>query len=138
MNTALKLICTLFFVAISFNVSIADWFWNSEPEWYICQWGECSLEIGTEQAKWTLEGIEQDRTLSEFVIAVVLYLLTFLALVAVVIIIYAGFNILTSGGDEEKLKSSRRIILYALLGIVLIFLAFSIFTWLEWLLNAEL
>ncbi len=39
---------------------------------------------------------------------------------------WAGFTILTSTGDEEKVKKAKNIIVYALIGLLLIFLAFSI------------
>lgn len=59
-------------------------------------------------------------------------LLTFLYLVAVLLGIWWGFNILTASWDEEKVKKWKTILLQALGWIVVIFLAGSI---IDWLLN---
>jgi hypothetical protein len=62
-------------------------------------------------------------------------LLWFLYLVAVILAIWGGFNILTASGDEEKVKKGKTIILQAIGWVVVIFLAGSI---IDWLLNAIL
>ena len=55
---------------------------------------------------------------------------TFLYIVAVLYGIWWGFNILTAGGDEEKVKKWKTILIQALIGLVVIFLASSIIQWL--------
>ena len=50
----------------------------------------------------------------------------FLYLVAVVFALWGGFNILTAGGDEEKVKKGKTILIQAAIGLVVIFLASSI------------
>ena len=54
----------------------------------------------------------------------------FLYIVAVLYGLWGGFNILTAGGDEEKVKKGKTIIIQALIGLVVIFLASSIIQWL--------
>ncbi len=49
-----------------------------------------------------------------------------LAVVALVLIIYAGFTILTSAGNEDKIKTGRQILLWAIIGLIIIFSSFSI------------
>ncbi len=55
--------------------------------------------------------------------------LAFLAILGVVYGIYGGFQIITAGGDEEKVKKGRTIIIQVLIGLVVIFLANSIVEW---------
>ena len=55
--------------------------------------------------------------------------ITFLYLVAVVFALWGGFNILTAGGDEEKVKKGKTILIQAAIGLVVIFLASSIVNW---------
>lgn len=55
--------------------------------------------------------------------------ITFLYLVAVVYALWGGFNILTAGGDEEKVKKGKTILIQAAIGLVVIFLASSIVNW---------
>ena len=58
--------------------------------------------------------------------------ISFLYIVAVLYGLWGGFNILTAGGDEEKVKKGKTIIIQALIGLVVIFLASSIIQWLIW------
>ena len=56
------------------------------------------------------------------------YLLGFVTIIGVIYVIYAGFQLMTGGGDEEKVKKARQIIIYVLVGIVLMWLAYAIVT----------
>jgi len=47
----------------------------------------------------------------------------------VVFALWGGFNILTAGGDEEKVKKGKTILIQAAIGLVVIFLASSIVQW---------
>ncbi len=53
----------------------------------------------------------------------------FLYILAVVYGLWGGFNIMTAGGDDEKVKKGKTIIIQALIGLVVIFLANSIVSW---------
>jgi hypothetical protein len=44
----------------------------------------------------------------------------------VLFIIYAGFLYVTSNGSEEKTGEAKKIILYCLIGIVIIFASFAL------------
>jgi ABC-type multidrug transport system fused ATPase/permease subunit len=52
--------------------------------------------------------------------------ITFLYIIAVIYWLWWGFNILTAGWDEEKVKNWKKVIINALIWIVVIFLASSI------------
>ena len=54
------------------------------------------------------------------------YALSFVAIIGVLIILFAGFQILTAGGDEKKVGSSKTMIMYAAIGMIVMFLAWSI------------
>mgnify|MGYP000960639954 CR=1 FL=1 len=53
-------------------------------------------------------------------------LLMFVGTVAVIFIVYAGIQLVTSGGDPKKVAAARQIITYALIGLVLVLLSFFI------------
>jgi hypothetical protein len=55
--------------------------------------------------------------------------LVFLGLLGVCYGIWGGFQIVTAGGDEEKVKKGRTIIIQVIIGLVVIFLANSIIQW---------
>ncbi len=125
MNNFLKCfaIGALFFLMISNSFAIWP---NPNPVVDVCQWWNCNLEWWAAIAKDSLEGINNEKSLSEYVIDIIRNLAEFLTLIWVIVIIYSWFTILVSWGDEEKLKSARRMILYVVLWILLIWLAYAI------------
>lgn len=52
--------------------------------------------------------------------------LGFLGIVAVVIIIYAGFKWMTAAGNEEQVGSARKMIVEAVIGLVIVLLSWGI------------
>ncbi len=52
--------------------------------------------------------------------------LGFLGIVAVVIILAGGFQWMTAGGNEEKVKTAKRLIIQGIIGLVIILSAFAI------------
>lgn len=59
----------------------------------------------------------------ESIVTVINFVLGFLALVAVVFVIVGGFRILAAGGNEENVTKGRKTIVYAIIGLVIIFFA---------------
>jgi hypothetical protein len=51
----------------------------------------------------------------------------FLAIICVILVIYAGWLVLISGGDEEKLKKAKNIIIYIVIGFILLIASHAIF-----------
>lgn len=49
-----------------------------------------------------------------------------LGIVAVVIILIGGFKYMTSGGNDEKVKSARKVMTTGIIGLVIILSAFAI------------
>lgn len=62
----------------------------------------------------------------EFVKDILNFILGFLGFIAVVYIIYGGFLYVTSGGNEENTGKAKKIILYAVVGIIIILASFAI------------
>lgn len=60
------------------------------------------------------------------IVKIINYFLTFLGIVAVLMIIYGGATYMTAGGKQESVDSAKKTILYALIGIVIILLSFAI------------
>lgn len=109
------------------NAWIKDFFNSGTPEAYICQGdNECGIDVGVDVLKDNLEGIEKNKSASVYIQDVIIFLIGFMSLIAVIYIIYAGFNILIGWGDEEKIKKSKSIIVYVILGLLIIYLAYTI------------
>ncbi|MDD2907951.1 MAG: hypothetical protein PHH98_04890 [Candidatus Gracilibacteria bacterium] len=121
-----------FFIMFSFGFlsdANAGIFSNNNTEINYCNGVPCGLKDGVDYIqKGGLNGPVTNGTGSEYVQKIVAYGLSFLAIVAVILIIYAGFNLLISIGDEEKAKKSKTIIIFAILGLLIIFLAKPITT----------
>jgi len=97
--------------------------WGDKLEIPYCQSGDdCGLENWVKAIK-NIDGIESTRTASVYIQDIVKYILTFLTLIATIIIIYAWFNLLTWVGDEEKAKKTKSIIIYAIIWLLIIFAA---------------
>lgn len=56
----------------------------------------------------------------------ILWLLSFAGVVALILIIVGGFKFITSGGDPKQVDGARKIITFALIGLVIILFAFAI------------
>lgn len=120
------------FIFTSGIFSVEAWFFDAfisdddTTTRYCDEDGECGLDTWIDVVKNTLNGVETERPASQYIQEVVLYLLSFVSLIAVLIIIYAWFQILVAQGDDEKLKSSKHIIMYVFFGIVVMWLAWPI------------
>lgn len=55
------------------------------------------------------------------------YINGFLGLVIVILILYAGFLVLTSGGDDEKMKKAKNIVKYIVIGVLLLVTSYILF-----------
>lgn len=52
--------------------------------------------------------------------------LSFLGVVAIVIILIGGFKYMTAGGDTEKVKGAQNYIMYGIIGLAIILAAYAI------------
>ncbi len=60
------------------------------------------------------------------VLTIVNFFLTFLGLLAVIMVIYGGFLYVSSAGNEENVNKAKKILLYAVVGIVVIIVSFAL------------
>jgi len=54
------------------------------------------------------------------------WILGFVAMIAVLMLIWGGINYLTSAGDEDKAKTGKKTISYAIIGLVVAGIAYAI------------
>ena len=84
-----------------------------------------ALDVGLGYGTYTGLGTKDIR---EGIMAVINVLLGFLGIIAIVIILYGGFVWLTSGGNEEKVGQAKKIISAGIIGLVIIFVAYALAT----------
>ena len=65
----------------------------------------------------------------EAAVAITNYFLQFLGLVGLLMIVYAGVKMVTSGGNEDAKRSGQKILLYVGVGLIVIFLAYAFIVW---------
>jgi hypothetical protein len=82
-----------------------------------------ALETGINYGTYTGLGTKDIR---EGVMSIVNVLLGFLGILAIIIILWGGFRWLTSGGNEEKVGEAKKIITAGIIGLVIIFVAYAL------------
>lgn len=80
--------------------------------------GQSLTNVNTTDNAWTQLG------------TIINYFLTLLGLVTFIFLVYGGIMILTAQGNDEKVTEARKIIMYAILGVIVIVLAYAINSWL--------
>lgn len=84
-----------------------------------------ALDTGIEYGTYTGLGTNDIR---EGVMNVVNVLLGFLGILAIIIILWGGFRWMTSGGNEEKVGEAKKVITAGIIGLVIIFTAYALAT----------
>lgn len=88
-----------------------------------------SLKAGIDCAKGKFgAGVLTDEatSLSDIIMRVVKFLLSFGALLALAVIVYAGIMYIISLGDDKKTAAAKRMILYAIVGLIIAAASFLI------------
>ena len=96
---------------------------------YAAPLGFGSIQSGAQQAR----GVGQPESLfgDGGVMATVINTLLFLAgALAVIMVIYGGLRYVTSGGNEKSVTAAKNTIMYALVGLIIAFLAYAFISWL--------
>ena len=71
--------------------------------------------------------ISTDETDAKVVIVNIINLaLTFLGLIAVILILWGGFKWMTAGGNDESVEAAKKIIIAAVIGLAIILSAYAI------------
>jgi hypothetical protein len=82
------------------------------------------IDAGTTKVKESLKG--RSDNLEDGVQGIITFITNLLYLIAVAFVLYGGFLMMTAGGEEDKVKKGKTILMQAALGLLVIFLASSI------------
>jgi Zn-dependent protease with chaperone function len=80
-------------------------------------------ELGLDYGTYTGLGTKD---LKEGVMTIVKYLFGFLGIIAILLMLYAGFIWMTAAGNEEKVSQAKKILTAAIIGLVIIFISYAI------------
>lgn len=76
----------------------------------------------------TQAGYANNTTLESVIASIVQYLLSFLGVIFVILIIYAGFLWMTARGDSEQVAKSKQILIDAVIGLIIVLSSYIITT----------
>jgi len=79
----------------------------------------CGIMCGISGAS-GITGLAQSTSISELILRIIAFILDIALILAVLAIIIAGLYLITSNGDEGQKDKAKRIIFYAVIGILLI------------------
>jgi type IV secretory pathway VirB2 component (pilin) len=79
-----------------------------------------------EDSNFTNVGLGQTTDLKGSIASIINIILGFLGIVAVIIILAGGFKWMTAGGNEDKVAEARQMIIQGIIGLVIIFAAWAI------------
>ena len=78
-----------------------------------------------------------ETSMAEIAGSVVAVFLGLLGIIFIILIIYAGYNWMTAGGNEEKVKKAQDTLKRAIIGLIIIVSAYAIWKFIfEWLVNS--
>jgi len=84
------------------------------------------LNAGTDNPSEVSTATGGEGSLRNLVLRMVNYFLTFLGVIAVIMIIYGGVTYVTAAGKDEAVGNAKKIIMYALIGIIIVLLSFAV------------
>ena len=68
----------------------------------------------------------EDASIGSLIAGALNYLMFFVGVAAVIGIVYGGVIMLTSAGNPDKLQTAKRAIMWSVLGVIVVVLAFTI------------
>lgn len=95
-----------------------------ENVWAVTDDPLCGSSVDAELKE--LAGCSEDRTVKDPIKTAVNLVLWFAGVISVVMIIYAGVTMTTSTGDAGKVAKAKKVLLYAIIGLVVTALAYAI------------
>lgn len=95
-------------------------------------------DIGLEYAENTGLVAASESDPKQMAVDIVKYLMTFLGIIAVVVILLGGFKWMTAAGNEDKVSEAKKLIIAGVIGLIIILCAFAIVTFVVGITNDAL
>ncbi len=87
---------------------------------------QADVDFGTDVVKENINISTTDDDARVVVVRLINLALTFLGLIAVVLILWGGFKWMTAGGNDENVEAAKKIIIAAVIGLAIIISAYAI------------
>jgi NADH:ubiquinone oxidoreductase subunit 6 (subunit J) len=82
-----------------------------------------SMNVGTQQIQGPLKGIEN---IGDVINILTLFLLPFAAVILLFVLLWGGYDFMTSAGNEEKVQGARTKITAGIIGFVLLAVSYIV------------
>lgn len=127
MKKILYLVCLFFSFIYSYTYALDIFNDRSSSEVIYCQsWDNCTLNWWIDSVKNNINWIVVDKKLSVYVQDIIVYLMSFVTLIAVIYIIYAWFKVMTAGWDDKAQESAKKTIVSIFIGMLIMWLSYAI------------
>ena len=87
-----------------------------------------AVDLGMEYAENLDLPTAEDDDVRDMAVTIIKYLITFLGIIAVVIILYGGFVWMTAAGNDDRVSKAKNIIIAGIIGLIIVIAAFAIVT----------
>lgn len=87
---------------------------------------QSSSLVGDAQPGRIAEATGDQGSLRQLILTFLNFFLGFLGLIAVIMVIYGGVLYVTAAGNQENVDKGKKILMYAIIGIVIILLSFAL------------
>jgi len=104
----------MFWMFLSDASAGCDWWFNFSNQCdiqppYCPNQNDCSIDKWVDVTGKLTNGLITQKPISEYAQDIIKYLMSFISIIAVIYIIYAGFSVMIGWGDEEKSEKSKNI-----------------------------
>ncbi len=83
-------------------------------------------DFGLQNTDFQNVGVNSDQDIRSVIASIINIILGFLGIIAVIIILAGGFKWMTAGGNEDSVAAARQMIIQGIIGLVVIFAAWAI------------
>lgn len=126
MGNMKKSITAIILVAATFLGTLAAALPANHPTYATNELNKKGCDIATDKDQKAALGCDNDKTAPSVATNLINIAISVLALVAVVVIVFAGQRFLTAKGDPAQITQAKNMILYGVIGLIVAGLAFAI------------
>lgn len=85
-----------------------------------------AADYGAVPTRSDLQPVLGDATLTDLITSIIGIVMSFLGVIAVLIMLWGGFIWMTAGGEQDKVDKAKKLIISGIIGLVIIFAAYAI------------
>ncbi len=133
-----KILQIITLILCLFNISIVSanlWIFEDENSMLYCaEWDDCSIEAWADAIKENLDGrVQTEWSVVDYATDLTKQILWYVSLIAVLIIVFSWFRILTSAWSDDEIKKQKKVITWVFIWILLMWTSRAIVLFIMWI-----